>query len=323
MLPEVRLIHQLTQNQIFEVTTRTEADLKAWLASGQYLMEQPLTSNADNKRRAAEFKIRVQRQGFLFSALANDCNRFSQAAIETMWCIGKVEKLPKSTSWASIQMYYSAFFAAHAILRMFGRACTQLDKNHVDVVYQVAQVTQMHGNVTGIENGFYNSMMENGCVTYKKLKESHADTWFSFSNLLTWIIEQIPNTSGLGKHKYSAIDLVSSLKSSLAKSGAAKSNWPSMVRNKINYQHSHGVWYPYKGAVHDADAVLKNSEWSKFPDSFDIKARKNDVQTLFNISNLILSFMYNLMRYGHERAGKISSPLENGTFRLVRQIRVA
>ncbi len=321
MLPEIRLIHQLTQNRIFEVTSRTEADLKAWLASGRYLLEQPLTPSGVG--RAADFQLRFQQPEFLFAALANDCNRFSLAAIETMWCIGKVDKLPKSTSWASIQLYYSAFFAAHAILRMFGRACTQLDKSHVDVVYEVAQATQMDANVPGIENGFYLSNIENECIKYKKLKDSHADTWLSFSNLLTWIILNLPDTSGLGKHKSSAIDLVSNLKSSLNKSGATKGNWPSIIRNRINYHHSHGVWYPYKGAAHDPNAVLRNSEWLKFPNTFELTSKNSDVQTLFYVSNAILSLMYTLMWYGYDRAGRISSPLANGTFRLVNQIKAA
>lgn len=321
MLPEIRLIHQLTQNRIFEVTSRTEADLKAWLASGRYLLEHPLAATANG--RAAEFKLRFQEPQFLFAALANDCNRFSQASIETMWCIGKVEKLPKSTSWASIQMYYSAFFAAHAILRLFGRACTQLDNTHVDMVYQVAQATQMDNNVSSVENGFYISIIENDCVEYKKLKESHADTWLSFNNLLNWIINNLSSTSGLGKHKSNAIDIISDLKASLTRSGASKGNWPSMLRNRINYQQSHGVWYPYKGAVHDPDAVLRNTEWLKLPDSFELKTSKNDVQMLFDVSNSIVSLMYSLMRYGYERAGRISSPLANGTFRLVNQIHAA
>lgn len=319
MLPEIRLIHQLTQNRIFEVTSRTEADLKAWLASGYYLMELPLAPNSNG--RADEFRLRVQQPEYLlFAALANDCNRFSQAAIETMWCIGKVEKLPKSTGWALIQMYYSAFFAAHAILRVFGRACTQLDKSHVDIVYEVAKMTQMNGGTSGVENGFYISIIDNDCIEYKKIKDSHADTWFSFSNLLAWIIERLPYTSGLGKHKSSAIDLISNLKSSLARSGATKGNWPSMIRNRINYQHSHGVWFPYKGAVHDPNVVLRNSEWLKLPNAFELDVNKSDVQMLFNVSNLILSFMYTLMWYGYDRAGRISSPLANGTFRLVNQI---
>lgn len=321
MRPEIRLIHQLAQNQIFELTLSTEADLKAWLATGNYLIDQPLVKSSSG--RVHDFRLRFNNPELIFSALANDCNRFAQAAIETMWCIGKVEKLPKSTGWAAIQMYYSAFFAAHAIMRVFGRACMQLEKSHTDMVYEVAQVTQMDGEASGIETGFYVSIIENGEIQYKKLKESHADTWFSFNDLLTWIINNLPNTSGIGQHKSDAIDLVSSLKNSLMKSGTIKGNWPSMIRNKINYQHSHGVWYPYKGAVHNPNTVLRNDKWLKFPDSFESAEGNNDVQILFDVSNLILSLMYNLILYGYERADRVSRPLGNGIFRLVNQIKTA
>lgn len=321
MAPEIRLIHQLSQKEIFEVSLRTETDLKAWIANGQYLMERPLTPNAQS--RANEFELRFKRADLLYAALANDLNRFSQAAIESMWCIGKVDKLPRSTGWAAIQMYYSAFFAAHSILRIFGRACTQLENSHVEVVHQIARATQMDGGVSSIENGVYISIITNDCVEYKKLKDSHADTWQSFASLLTWIIDKITDTSGIGKHKSDAIDLISKLKSSMSQSGAAKGNWLSQIRNKVNYQHSHGVWYPYKGALHDHNAVLRNSEWLKEPSHFELKSNNGDIQSLFNVSNSILSLMYNLMRYGYDRAGRVSTPLTNGTFRLINQIQAA
>lgn len=321
MTPEIKLIHQLSNNAIFEVSSKAETDLKAWIANGQYLMDQALVPNAQG--RANEFKLRFQDADKLNIALANDCNRFSQAAIESMWCIGKVEKLPKSTAWATVQMYYAAFFAVHALLRIFGRACTQLDNSHVEAVYQVASATNMAGGSSCIESGFYISVIENNGVEYRKLKDSHADTWLSFSNLLTWIVNNIENTTGLGKHKSDAIDLVSNLKRAMSQSGAAKGNWPSQVRNRVNYQHSHGTWYPYKNALHDHEAILRNSEWLKQPQAFELNPNSGDIQSLFNISNSILSLMYQLMKYGYDRAGKISLPLTNGTFRLLNQIRAA
>ncbi|MCH8544854.1 MAG: hypothetical protein LAT61_14930 [Alcanivorax sp.] len=321
MTPEIKLIHQLSHNAIFEVSSKNETDLKAWVANGQYLMDQALVPNPQG--RASEFKLRFQDADKLNIALANDCNRFSQAAIESMWCIGKVEKLPRSTAWATVQMYYSAFFAVHALLRIFGRACTQLDSSHVEAVYQVASATNMDGSSSCIENGFYISVIDNNGIEYKKLKDSHADTWLSFSNLLTWIINNIESTTGLGKHKSDAIDLVSKLKQAMSQSGAAKGNWPSQVRNRVNYQHSHGVWYPYKNALHDHEAILRNSEWLKQPQTFDLNPNTGEIQSLFNISNSILSLMYQLMKYGYDRAGKISLPLANGTFRLINQIRAA
>lgn len=321
MTPEIKILHQLSVNEIFEVNSSTESDLKAWIANGHYLLSNALVPSARN--RATEFKLRFQQTEMLHMSLANDCNRFSQAAIESMWSIGKINQLPKSTSWASVQMYYAAFFAAHSILRIFGRACSQLEGDHVDKVFQIAGATQLDGGVASIENGFYFSSISNNEIKFKKLKESHADTWSSFSGLLIWLIDNISNTTGLGKHKSDAITLISNIKAAIHKSGAAKGNWPSQVRNKVNYQHSHGVWYPYKGAIHDQEAVLRNSEWMKKPSTFDLSINSNDISLLYCLSNSILSLMYQLIKYGYERSGKVSLPLKNGTFRLINQLQVA
>jgi hypothetical protein len=321
MTPEIRIIHQLTINEIFEISVKTESDLKAWLANGQYLLSRPLKPN--NKNHAAEFELILQYPKILYASLANDCNRFSLAAIESMWSVKKIIKLPKSTGWAAVQMYYSAFFAVHAILRLFGRACTQLENSHVQKVYQIAVATQDDGGVTRIENGFYLSCLDNGVLKCNKLKDSHADTWSSFYNLLTWIIDNIITTTGIGEHKSDAISLISDLKTAISCSGATRGNWLSVIRNKVNYQHSYGVWYPYKGALHNHNAVIKNTEWLKEPKTFDLSETKNEITALFNISNAVLSLMYHLMKYGYERAGNISIPLKNGTFRLINQIMTA
>ncbi|WP_346206181.1 hypothetical protein [Aeromonas salmonicida] len=318
MTPEINIIHQLSKNEIFACTLKTEADLKAWLANGTYLMNRSLTASAQG--RANEFELRLQQTEVLYAALANDCNRFAQAAIESMWNVGKVDKLPKSTGWATVQMYYAAFFAAHAILRIFGRACTQLEDSHVNTVLNIAKATNMDGGANRIESGFYISIIGDEFVGYNKLYDSHADTWWSFLNLLTWIVNEIPNTTGLGKNKSEAIDLISNIKSAISKSGAGKGNWPSQIRNKVNYQHSHGVWYPYKNALHDHSKVLRNSEWLKGPKNFDLSTTNDDIQFMFNVSNTILSLMYQLMKYGYDRANKVSIPLTNGTFRLLNQI---
>lgn len=321
MTPEIKILHQLSVNEIFQINSTSESDLKAWVANGRYLLLSELLPSVKN--RAVEFELCFQQKDFLHISLANDCNRFSQAAIESMWSIGRVTQLPKSTSWASVQMYYAAFFAAHAILRIFGRACSQLEFGHVNKVFEIAKATQLDGGVSSIENGFYFASVVSNEIKFKKLKDSHADTWSSFSGLLIWLVDNISNTTGLGKHKTEAITLISNIKAALHKSGAAKGNWPSQVRNKINYQHTHGVWYPYKGAMHDQDAVLRNSEWMKNPCNFDLSTNRNDISLLYSLSNSILSLMFHLMKYGYERSGKVSLPLKNGTFRLINQLKVA
>ncbi|MEG6445761.1 hypothetical protein [Enterobacter roggenkampii] len=321
MFSEIKIIHQLSLNKIFEVTLSTEGDLKAWVANGNYLISKTLAPSSQN--RATEFELQFQQADMLHASLANDCNRFALAAIESMWSVGKINKLPKSMGWATVQMYYSAFFAAHALLRIFGRACTQLESDHVDKVFQIAKVIQLDGGVSSIENGFYFSSINVNCLTFKKLKDSHADTWSSFSGLLTWLIDNIPNTTGLGKHKSEAITLLSNIKTTMHMSGAGKGNWLSQIRNKVNYQHTHGVWYPYKGALHDVELVSRNTEWLNPPGNFDLNSHKNDISSLYSVSNSILSLMYSLLKFGYERSGKISIPFSNGIFRLMNQIQAA
>ena len=73
MTPEVKIIHQLSQNKIFEISSKSEGDLKAWVANGQYLMENPLVPNS--QKRANEFKLRFQDSDSIYIALTYDCNR--------------------------------------------------------------------------------------------------------------------------------------------------------------------------------------------------------------------------------------------------------
>lgn len=321
MIPEIKIIQQLAYNAIFEVRSSSESDIKAWLANQDYFLSQPLSSSHEN--RVSRFNLQIKNLDFLTVVMANECNRFAQAAIESMWSISSLEKIPKSTGWTSIQLYYASFFSAHAMLRLFGRACSQLDNTHTNKIHEVAVATSMDAGVRVIESGFYKSSINSKEFCFEKVKDSHADTWNSFSNLLSWMISEIPNTTGINSHKILSMELLEKIKNSLSKSGAPKGNWPSIIRNKVNYQHTHGVWYPYKGALHDHRRINDNLAWLKNPSFFDLNTNGNDIDFLFSLSNTILSLMYQLILFGHTRAGSKSVPFSNGLFRLVNQLDVA
>lgn len=322
MTPDIRMIYQLCHKEIFEISSRTESDLKAWMANGNFLLKFPLVLGPGSSSN--QFTLQVNQWDSLYSSLANDCNRFAQAAIESMWLVRKDKILPKSAGWGVVQMYYSSFYAVHAILRLFGWSCTQFGRDHVKKVHEIAVATELDGGAVLIEKGFYLSKIDNSnsCVEFTKLKDSHADTWSSFNDLLKWLIDNIPEkTTGVGTHKSDAMTLISDIKNMLSKAGAARGNWPSIIRNKIHYQHSHGAWFPYKGAIHNQAAVMKNTQWLNSPSSFNSSTENDDICSIYNVSNKILSIMFHLMRFGFDRAGKESYPLANGVFRLVNQIK--
>lgn len=320
MASEIEIIYQLTHKDVFESTSHSESDLKAWLANRYYLLDSPLTSFANNGNKATEFNLQVNNANYLLIALSNDCNRFGQASIESITNLIPNEKLPKSASWSIIKMYYASFFAIHSILRIFGRSCSQLDNEHVKAVLELAQVTNMANGITSIENGFYFSKYDpiSQKISFSKLKESHADTWQCFGNLVTELINDIPNkTTGLSSNKSKALDLLIKIKNFIYKSGANKGNWPSTIRNSINYTHSYGVWFPYTNQNFKPELINRNTEWLKEPQTFDSQINLNEIEVFFNATNCIVSFLFHLISYGYEKGDKKSTVLKNGLFRLI------
>lgn len=229
MSPEIRILYQLCHSEIFESTIATESDLKAWVANGRYLVKDKLSLKSSTARNlvSCKFNLLVRDTDFLYASLANDCNRFAQSSIESVSVIKQDATLPKNISWPLIQMYYASFFAIHAILRLFGKACSQFESDHMEAVLDIAMATNQHICATNIENGFYfTSFLKNKQeLSFSKLKDSHADTWASFSDLLANLIQIIPDsTNGLSTHKNKTMDLLIKLKDLISKSGSQRGN---------------------------------------------------------------------------------------------------
>ena len=70
MTHEIKIIHQLSLNKIFEVGISSESDLKAWIANGRYLVSDTLVPLA--RRRATEFKLRFHQVDILYVSMANE-----------------------------------------------------------------------------------------------------------------------------------------------------------------------------------------------------------------------------------------------------------
>jgi hypothetical protein len=107
----------------------------------------------------------------------------SIAAIESVSGIKPEQCLGKSGAWGIIRAYYSSFFAAHAIMRMFGVSCTQLESTHVNHIYNYAKAVGLHGTLNKIESGFYEIKIDKAFdhIEFNKFSDPHADTWGTFT----------------------------------------------------------------------------------------------------------------------------------------------
>lgn len=224
-------------------------EFKGWLAKGEYRVAS-ISGGSD-------LVLHAPNTAPLVESFSYDFARFSCAAWESTRGVAADRDFPKATAWASIATYYSAFFAAHALLRYFGVACAQVDHE------QAFKVTRFAESIYSINNkmrpGFYLVSIdeESFDVTMTLLAESHKDTWKSFVQVLSKVRQKVLAGNGLLSEKLKLCALVDELVLALSSEGASAGNWLSMYRNAVNYRQAYEAWYPYKRTSVEFGAISK------------------------------------------------------------------
>jgi hypothetical protein len=191
------------------------------------------------------------------AAMAGEYSRMAVAALETVVSIVANPTLPRSKGWATIQWYYASFFAAHALLRAFGVSLTQLDQGHIK---DINTVCAAWGQPSTLKNGFHKFSLD---ARAKNLSldclpgtgGTHEIMWKLFTDKLADMSKALL-VSGTSvptiQHTAATLD---ALRQVLRCSPSPRGAWLSYIRNRVNYQHEMGAWFPYHGHV-DADTIL-------------------------------------------------------------------
>jgi hypothetical protein len=227
-------------------------------------------------------------------AFAVDSARMAMAAFETIEGASVATRLPKGIAWVLIRCYYAAFFAAHSIGRILGRSILRLDGAATNAIDGVTNIygMQHHG---GLQRGLYSCVADGAqktLVLNKLLEEkSHEAFWSDFTGLLRDSVSRIltgPMAASSGR----AAAKLTELELTLTNAGAtAKGNWLSQTRNRVNYQHAYGVWYPYAGRLRYYDRLTDMlGDWRKAPESLSIWSQPGrELQQVVEASNLLLA----------------------------------
>ncbi|TNZ65346.1 hypothetical protein CGK42_24295, partial [Vibrio parahaemolyticus] len=89
---------------------------------------------------ANEFKLKIYDLNDLYISFAFDINRMATSSFESIHGIEPNQNFPKSIGWLVVRLYYAAYYAAHAILRLFGISCSQFDQQESRVITEIAKV---------------------------------------------------------------------------------------------------------------------------------------------------------------------------------------
>ena len=184
-----------------------------------------------------------------FPYLLSDYSRFAMAAHESIHLSFADPFDRRATAWSLINRYYSAFFSAHALLRVHGRGVTWIDGAEAARLEKLGKLYigtnfQFGKGGYAFEFGLSNSF--NAELRLARLNSgsgSHDDFWRYFSTYLVNL--------GAGLLKSGAIDAQQAVARfdeirQIILAPSMKGAWLSFMRNEINYQHKFGTWFPFK-----------------------------------------------------------------------------
>lgn len=264
----------------------------------------------------------------LIAAMAGDCNRMATAAFESMTLQTQNARIPKSLGWTAIKAYYSAFFAAHALLRMAGVACSQLNSNAATSVNSVAAMWGQ-GNGVSVGSGFHACRFDPSSGVLHCAKPTggggvHEQAWSVFADHIRHLSSELLN----GPASYEAQSLsvkLDDLLTILSSNNVSRGSWLSSIRNAINYRHEHAVWFPYDGQRRKLISDVKNlsETWLRDPLRIDIQVGGGgaELSKFFLACGFIVSLCRDLVEDMSDRCSAGTSFLTTGAVRLLKQTR--
>lgn len=211
-----------------------------------------------NKRICAEIYASDQLSDYFVS----ESIKLSIAAMSSCIQVENNVADSRSCAWQLVRYYYSAYYAANALMRLSGHACTNLGAFECSSINTTAALYGVGGNASRdkLSGGVFHLKINQGAVPNFILavapgKGVHVQLWLVFLEYLKDLKAKIRLGPALKADKAHAIREIESLEREFSREGGG---WLSEVRNAVNYRFEHSAWYPYAPSNVDR-ATLRNS----------------------------------------------------------------
>lgn len=271
-------------NGLYGSSGKSMVEFKGWLAKGDYRVVDISNSSG--------LTLHVPNRSSLVESFSYDVARFVWAASESARGLGVDADFPKATAWAAIRLYYSAFFAAHAILRYFGVSCSQIDHDQSLKVNDFA--SSIYGIGNRMQSGFYSAkfISASSDVVMAKYSDSHKDTWKCFKEVLGDVCRLVMSGDGITAEKLTISQLIEDLSRAISVEGASAGNWLSQYRNAVNYRQAYDAWYPYKKTSVDFGSISKYTDGWRGGLNYSSALGESDKRIrFFGVCSVILMIM--------------------------------
>jgi len=313
------IIRCYTLPGLYNVEDCRELSFKGWLANKKFKFTQDINPN--------DFVLDLYEIKDIYTPFAFDINRMATSAFESIHGIEPNKDFPKSVGWLIVRLYYSAYYAAHAILRMFGISCSQFAQNESRIITDVAKLWDHLPETKNASNGYFKCELftTSAKLSCEKLDNSHADVWQTLYDHLNILATRISeDDTFIKEEKTETIDYIFDLRYGLScRNKFTKGNWLSMVRNEVNYQHTMGAWFPYNGRIAEHSELyraLPNWKVDFSIDNLNSTKTNNDLQLFVESCVSIVSLCFSLTKDLHNQNPK--SFLKFGVSNFLNQAKV-
>lgn len=183
----------------------------------------------------------------LLKAMAGEADYFyTRAFVQYCNVFGSKQKI--SPCWNVVTQYYFSFFVINSFLRLVHRGNTYLNSAEARLISDI--LTIFNEDLIKVEPGNYVfSVIEYDdstdlCLLLKKTdKGTHEQTWFTLENFLEELLTEKNNDD-----EYNFLKLIKNILNTY------KANFPSILRNEVNYKPQYG----YKSIKNEMTCEVPN-----------------------------------------------------------------
>lgn len=201
----------------------------------------------DFNAAASSITIDFREPTFLGSAIGGDASRFASAAFSSARGVANALDDADTLSWGLLRLYYSAFYAGHAVLRLLGRSCSYLEAPHIAQIRRLATALGSPPPFA-IGGGLYACTLNSAQTGLEftqargRVGGAHEAFWEVFDSFLSEATEEVLKNRIAPADARNVFLKLEGLRRILARGAGA--SWLSAVRNEIQYRHGRGVWAP-------------------------------------------------------------------------------
>ncbi|SRR5258708_8072292 len=214
----------------------------------------------------------------IVSALAADCCRFSFASFQTVALVASEIMQRDNVAWSLVKLYYSAFYAGHVLIRIFGEGCSFFDRQHVARLTEIGAALGRERSFN-IDPGLYRCVLKQNSTILECSKArgtvggAHEAFWGIFGNRVRVMSEAILTGSLVRTDAQAVFAQLDALNDIIRR--RAGYSWLSAVRNDLQYRHHFGVWFPAQIRMNDRRILSRlAANWQRDPMHIDLDANR-------------------------------------------------